>query len=195
MKKIAIFLIMFLFFSVVMAEPVSNEVKTAESGGSETAAETEDAPKKFYIQPALGVGTGFSLLRTTAALDIDFLLKRFDSSDINLYTGFDFDFRYMTVFWWNIIELALQANVVVDIDLKNQPHLKSVSVWASLGLLLLFDKDEVDEYYWSDYFLVLKPAWGFGTDLVFKNGMVLKLGLDGFLDKYPDLTVAVGYRF
>lgn len=53
MKKIAIFLIMFLFFSVAMAESVSNEVKTAENGGSETAAETENAAQKFYIQPAL----------------------------------------------------------------------------------------------------------------------------------------------
>ena len=195
MKKIAIFLIMFLFFSVAMAESVSNEVKTAENGGSETAAETENAAQKFYIQPALGVGSGFSIFRTTAALDIDFLLKRFDSSGVNLYTGFDFDFRYMTLYWWNIIELALQANAVIDIDLKNQPHLKSVSVWASLGLLLLFDKDEVDEYYWSDYFLILRTAWGMGTDLVFKNDMILKLGLDAFLGFYPDLTVAVGYRF
>lgn len=175
-----------------MAESVSNEVKTAENGGSETAAETENASKKFYIQPALGVGTGLSLFRTTAALDIDFLL--IDSSGINLYMGFDIDFRYMTV-WSNLIELALQANAVADIDLKNQPHLKSVSVWVSLGLLLFFDKDEIDEYCWSDYFLVLRPAWGIGTDLVFKNGMILKLGLDGFLGFYPDLTVAVGYRF
>ena len=192
MKKLAIFLIIFLFFSVIMAESVSNEVKTAENGGSETAAETENASKKFYIQPALGVGTGLSLFRTTAALDIDFLL--IDSSGINLYMGFDIDFRYMTV-WSNLIELALQANAVADIDLKNQPHLKSVSVWVSLGLLLFFDKDEIDEYCWSDYFLVLRPAWGIGTDLVFKNGMILKLGLDGFLGFYPDLTVAVGYRF
>ena len=186
---------MFLFFSVVMAESVSNEVKTAENGSSETAAETEEAPKKFYIQPALGVGSGLSIFRTTAALDIDFLLKRFDSSGVNLYTGFDFDLRYMTLYWWNIVELALQANAVVDIDLKNQPHLKSVSVWVSLGLLLLFDKDEVDEYYWSDYFLILRPAWGLGTDLVFKNGMILKLGFDAFMGFHPDLTVAVGYRF
>ena len=195
MKKIAILLIMFLFFSVVMAESVSNEVKTAENGSSETAAETEEAPKKFYIQPALGVGSGLSIFRTTAALDIDFLLKRFDSSGVNLYTGFDFDLRYMTVYWRNIIELALLANAVVDIDLKNQPHLKSISVWVSLGLLLLFDKDEVDEYYWSDYFLILLPAWGLGTDLVFKNGMILKLGFDAFMGFHPDLTVAVGYRF
>lgn len=194
MKKTAIFLIMFLFFSAVAAETVSNEVKTGGQPLSETAAEgshTEpnEAPKKFYFQPALGIGTGASVFRSTLTMDLDFLLKR-SKSGVGVYVGFDFDLRYATLFWDNIIETAFQANGVLDMDLKNRPHLKSLSVWMSFGLLLTFEEDDP-----RDYDMSMRPAWGMGTDLVFKNDMILKLGLDAFLGLYPDLTAAVGYRF
>ena len=195
MKKIAIFLTTFLFFSAIAAETVSNEVKPQENTDHETAAkddaaQTEEAPKKFYFQPALGIGTGLSIFRTTLAMDMDFLLKR-SKSGVGIYMGLDFDLRYMTVAHYdNLVEVALQANGVMDMDLKNQRHLKSLSVWMSFGLLMIMEQD-----YHDDYDLTLRTAWGMGTDLVFKNDMILKLGLDAFLGFYPDLTVAVGYRF
>jgi len=34
-----------------------------------------------------------------------------------------------------------------------------------------------------------------GVDMVFKNYVVLKLGIDGLVGIWPDLTIAVGYRF
>ena len=199
MKKTAIFLIMFLFFSAVAAETVSNEVKTAENGGSETAAkdessQTEEAPKKFYFQPALGIGTGFSVFRTNLSMDLDFLLKR-SQSGVGVYMGLDFDLRYATILWDNLIELAFQVNGVLDMDLKNQPHLKSLSIWLSFGFLMTFEDDYEDDYEDDFELSRMRPAWGMGTDLVFKNDMILKLGLDSFLGLYPDLTVAVGYRF
>ncbi|MBO4711322.1 hypothetical protein J5681_05335 [bacterium] len=195
MKKTAIFLIMFLFFSAVAAETVSNEAIPQENTDNETAAkdesvQTEEAPKKFYFQPALGVGTGASVFRTNLSMDLDFLLKR-SKSGVGVYMGLDFDLRYATLFWDNLIELAFQANGVLDMDMKNQPHLKSLSIWLSFGFLMSFEDDYEDGYELA----MMRPAWGFGTDLVFKNDMILKLGLDAFLGFYPDLTVAVGYRF
>ena len=190
---------MFLFFSAVAAETVSNEVKTAENGGSETAAkdessQTEEAPKKFYFQPALGIGTGFSVFRTNLSMDLDFLLKR-SQSGVGVYMGLDFDLRYATILWDNLIELAFQVNGVLDMDMKNQPHLKSLSIWLSFGFLMTFEDDYEDDYEDDFELSRMRPAWGMGTDLVFKNDMILKLGLDSFLGLYPDLTVAVGYRF
>lgn len=195
MKKTAIFLMMFLFFSAVAAETVSNEVKRQESADHETAAkddsaQTEEAPKKFYFQPALGVGTGASVFRTNLSMDLDFLLKR-SKKGVGVYMGLDFDLRYATLLWDNLIEVAFQANGVLDMDMKNQPHLKSLSIWLSFGFLMSFEDDYEDGY----ELIRKRPAWGMGTDLVFKNDMILKLGLDSFLGLYPDLTVAVGYRF
>lgn len=186
---------MFLFFSAVAAETVSNEVSPQESADHETAAkdelvQTEEAPKKFYFQPALGVGTGASVFRTNLSMDLDFLLKR-SQSGVGVYIGLDFDLRYATLFWDNLIEVAFQANGVLDMDMKNQPHLKSLSIWLSFGFLMSFEDDYEDGY----ELIRKRPAWGMGTDLVFKNDMILKLGLDSFLGLYPDLTVAVGYRF
>ena len=188
---------MFLFFSVVAAETASNEAKSDKNVGFETVTEADSdeadkAPKKFYFQPALGIGTGTSIFRTTLAVDMDFLLKR-SKSGVGVYMGFDFDLRYATLFWENVVETAFQVNGVLDMDLKNRRHLKSLSLWASFGLLMIFEDDEDSEP--NDYDMTLRPAWGMGTDLVFKNDMILKLGLDAFLGFYPDLTAAVGYRF
>ena len=190
---------MFLFFSAVAAETVSNEEKAQESADHETAAkdepvQTEEAPKKFYFQPALGIGTGFSVFRTNLSMDLDFLLKR-SQSGVGVYMGLDFDLRYATILWDNLIELAFQVNGVLDMDLKNQPHLKSLSIWLSFGFLMTFEDDYEDDYEDDFELSRMRPAWGMGTDLVFKNDMILKLGLDSFLGLYPDLTVAVGYRF
>ena len=197
MKKIAICLIIFLFSFVVTAQTAENETKTGVNSGpvasEDDVSEAEVAPSKFYVQPALGVGTGMSIFRTNAALDIDFLLKQ--SKGARGYMGFDIDLRYMTIVWDGDVELALQLNTVIDIDVNNDPRMKSVSFWGSAGLLLYFDKNDDDYKSWGGYSLVLRPAWGIGTDLVFRNGMILKIGIDGFRGKYPDLTLAVGYRF
>lgn len=187
---------MFLFSFVVTAQTAENETATGLSSGSSASeggvSEAEEAPSKFYVQPALGVGTGMSIFRTNAALDIDFLLKQ--SKNARGYMGFDIDLRYMTIVWDGDVELALQLNAVIDVNVTD-PRMKSVSFWGSAGLLLYFDKDDDDYKSWGGYSLVLRPAWGFGTDLVFRNGMILKIGIDGFQGKYPDLTLAVGYRF
>lgn len=187
---------MFLFSFVVMAQKAENETKTglnsAPAASESDVSETEEPPSKFYVQPALGVGTGMSVFRTNAALDIDFLLKQ--SKNARGYMGFDIDLRYMTIVWDGDVELALQMNAVIDVNVSD-PRMKSVSFWVSAGLLLYFDKKDEDYKSWGNYSLVLRPAWGVGTDLVFRNGMMLKIGIDGFQGKYPDLTLAVGYRF
>lgn len=187
---------MFLFSFVVTAQTAENETITGVNSGPVASeggvSESEEPPSKFYIQPALGVGTGMSVFRTNATLDIDFLLKQ--SKNARGYMGFDIDLRYMTIVWDGDAELALQLNAVIDVNVTD-PRMKSVSFWGSAGLLLYFDKDDDDYKSWGGYSLVLRPAWGVGTDLVFRNGMILKIGIDGFQGKYPDLTLAVGYRF
>ena len=148
-------------------------------------------PKKFYIQPAIGSGTGLSFFRFTAALDADFLVARREK--INYYVGLDIDARFSYYIGSDPREIAVQANVVFDF-LRDDPNLRSASLWISAGIDLIFIRDMIDGDY-EDYVFEYSQAWGLGVDMVFKNYVVLKLGIDGFVGIWPDLTIAVGYRF
>ena len=151
-------------------------------------------PKKFYIQPALGVGTGFSLYRFNLSLDAGFLVAR--TKKINYYIGLDIDTRISGLFLLDPRELALQVSGVFDFIQEGVPELMSASLWISAGIDLFLIRDtmeggDVTEEHHFEY----SQAWGFGVDLVFKNYVILKFGLEGIIGIWPDLTIAVGYRF
>ena len=199
MKKTALFLAILLFFGVLAAEDAQKESETPASD------ETPD----FFVQPAVGFGTGLSLFRPTLALDIDFLAAHLEKCDF--YAGLDLDFRYIAL--QKVIgpgpkmEVPVQANVEFDFPVAGKEFLKSAGLWISAGLdLIIYNEaykyypDKKDDKKWeyrykSDNSLRLFAAWGIGVSLLFKKDLVLKLGIDGFGGIYPDRTVLVGYRF
>lgn len=194
MKKALLFFAAFFFFGFVSAEEVKNESielqpqsENTQQAVSETdktanaSREKNKKPKFFYIQPAVGFGTGMSFYRFTVALDADFLIAHTPS--VNFYVGLDLDFR--KPFFLATVDFAVQTNGVVDIVIGGS-ELKSLSIWTSLGL---------DISGGGLSHLVYRPGWGTGFDFVFDNNVILKVGIDGFLGIYPDLTLLVGYRF
>lgn len=194
MKKALLFFAVFLFFTFLSAEEVKNESielqpqsENTQQAVSETdktanaSREKNEKPKFFYIQPAVGFGTGMSFYRFTVALDADFLIAHTPS--VNFYVGLDLDFR--KPFFLATVDFAVQTNGVVDIVIGGS-ELKSLGIWTSLGLNMA--GGELSN-------LVYRPGWGTGFDFVFDNNVILKVGIDGFLGIYPDLTLLVGYRF
>lgn len=155
--------------------------------------ETNENPKKFYIQPALGVGTGASMYRFNLSLDADVLVAR--TKKINYYIGLDIDARTSALWGLEPKELAVQVNGVFDFIQDGVPELMSASLWISVGIDLIFIR-HYEEDCWDDYLTFeYSQAWGFGVDLVFKNYVILKFGVEGIIGIFPDLTIAVGYRF
>ena len=224
MKKLLLFLTVFFFFCFVIAEEVQVGEYTIEDVTitlfEERDPELEPEPEKeaekeenkscncdvsretsiekpdfFYIQPAVGCGTGYSLYRFAVALDADFLIAHTPS--VNFYVGLDLDCRKPT-FAYDllnpIVDFAVQSNGVVDIVIGGS-ELKSFGIWTSLGLNITYGqrchKDEGCEP--ADFMYM--PGWGTGFDFVFDNNIVLKTGIDGFLGIFPDITLLVGYRF
>ena len=198
MKKTLLFFIVFLFFGFVNAEEVQKESELAEdkiTTGSEAQQEKDEQPKIIYIQPAIGFGTGMSAFRPTLALDIDFLAAH--TSKVNYYIGLDLDLRWPLIYYdlfYPIIDSSFLVNGVFDVTTVTSPHVRSVSVWISLGLEMYYGR-EINDSGKKDATLFYAVGWGAGVDLVFTPNIILKLGLDNFLGCYPDLTFAVGYRF
>ena len=215
MKKLLLFLTVFLFFTFLSAEEVQageytieDVITLLEERKAEPEKEPEPKkedkicccdvssydntdPKKFYIQPSIGMGTGISLYRFNVSLDADFLVSRREK--VNYYVGLDIDSRFSYYAGSDPIEIAVQANVVFDF-LRDDPNLRTASLWISAGIDLIFIRDMVEGDY-EDYVFRYSQAWGLGVDMVFKNYVILKFGLDGLVGIWPDLTIAVGYRF
>ena len=147
MKKFALFFTFFLFFGFLSAEEAQKDVSENAEAALKTAKEDCDCdvsretpaekPKFFYIQPALGFGTGVSGYRVTAALDAGFLVGSTEVA--NFYVGLDFDFRagMVALLLKDSKEFAVQANGVFDFAVAN-PELKNVDLWISLGFDLIY---------------------------------------------------------
>ncbi|MBQ3369225.1 hypothetical protein IJG44_10040 [bacterium] len=175
-------------------EPAESAPETAEMADlNKSLRENHVKPKFFYIQPALGFGTGISGYRVTAALDAGFLVGSTEVA--NFYIGLDFDFRagMVDLILKDSKEFAIQANGVFDFAVVN-PELKNVDIWMSLGFDLIYGGIYHEEEFQESTFIYM-PAWGIGLDFVFTNNIILKVGIDGFLGMIPDLTLLVGYRF
>ena len=178
----------------LVPEPAEPAPETAEMELKNVSRETPaEKPKFFYIQPALGFGTGISGYRVTAALDAGFLVGSTEVA--NFYIGLDFDFRagMVALLLKDSKEFAIQANGVFDFAVAN-PELKNVDLWISLGFDLIYGGKYHEEDFQDPSFYYVQ-AWGIGLDFVFTNNIILKAGIDGFLGIIPDLTLLVGYRF
>ncbi len=160
--------------------------------------ETNENPKIFYIQPAIGFGTGLiSGYRPTVSLNADFLVSH--NEQINYYVGFDIDFKIaMRSYDMRLpIGLATKGNVVFDFVVIDDRELRSIGLWIELGLNLFFTYSRIGEFEFEETrHFSYGAAYGIGLDFVFKNYVILKVGLDWFLYyTYPDLIILVGYRF
>ena len=198
-KPLLLFFTVFLFFGFMSAEDVKNEPAEPQSQSENTqeAVAEKEKPKFFYIQPALGFGSGLSLYRPTVALDAGFLVG--STPEVNYYVGLDLDL------WWPldsitdrydpILNFFVKADGVFDVMTGNNPYIRSVSLWISVGLDMMYGHkiDDVGKKF--DASVRYNVAWGTGVDLVFRNYLVLKLGLDSFWGFVPDCTFAVGYWF
>ena len=199
MKKPLLFFTVFLFFAFVSAEEVRNEPTEPQSQNENTqeAVAEKEKPKFFYIQPALGFGSGLSIYRPTVAIDAGFLVAH--TPEVNYYVGLDLDL------WWPldsitdrydpILDFVVKAGGVFDVMTGNNPYIRSVSLWISVGLDMMCGHKIDDVGTKFDAAVSYYVAWGTGVDLVFRNYLVLKLGLDSFWGFVPDCTFAVGYRF
>ena len=199
MKKPLLFFTVFLFFAFVSAEEVRNEPTEPQSQSENTqeAVAEKEKPKFFYIQPALGFGSGLSIYRPTVAIDAGFLVAH--TPEVNYYVGLDLDL------WWPldsitdrydpILDFFVKASGVFDVMTGNNPYIRSVSLWISVGLDMMCGHKIDDVGTKFDAAVSYYVAWGTGVDLVFRNYLVLKLGLDSFWGFVPDCTFAVGYRF
>lgn len=171
------------------------EKEENQSCGCDVSRETSEKPKFFYIQPALGFGSGLTFYRPTVALDAGFLVG--STPEVNYYVGLDLDL------WWLLfsydlydpmLDFSVMASGVFDVMTGNNPYIRSVSLWISVGLDMMYGQEIHDERKY-DAAIKYDVAWGTGVDLVFRNYLVLKLGLDSFWGFVPDCTFAVGYRF
>jgi hypothetical protein len=206
MKKAVLFFLFFFVSALLEAEDLpENREEKAENAingecGCETQPETEEKSKFFYIQPAIGFGTGLSLYRPTVSVAAAFLVGEtnkvnlINTKKINYYIGLDIEAR-IAMIEFEPRELAVQATAVFDFVQRNVPGLKSASFWIAIGADLTFIRAR-DEEWWQDYFnFYCFQAWGLGVDLLFENSMMLRLAVDGFVGVYPDFTILVGYRF
>lgn len=162
-----------------------------------------EKPKRVFYQPTLGVGLGASIFSFRFNNDIDFLIKH-AKNGANVYIGLDVDFRYSPYLDdHSVYELPIQMNFTFDFPVTNR-NVNRVSLWFSGGVDLAFgylwyydyrDRDDWDDDKDRDKIFRALFAWGFGVNLLFHNDIAMKIGFDSFYGKYPDLTVAVGYRF
>ncbi|MBQ4437449.1 hypothetical protein II898_01095 [bacterium] len=187
----------------VEPEPEKEQKKEAaekEERGRDISGEPDKKPEKFFFQAAAGVLTGINF-NLAANFDFGFLVFHSPAGN-NLYIGFETDFRYTMKNWmvddrddYNIFEIPFQAHLTVDFKNKN-PFVPYLSMWFSLGAELLLES-EADSPRDSKKFKGARAAaaWGTGLNLVLKNGVVFKTGLEGYKGMYPVLLFALGYRF
>ena len=171
-----------------------------KSFGVDVSRETNEKPKKFFFQAAAGVLTGINF-NLAANFDFGFLVFHSPAGN-NLYIGFETDFRYAMKNWivdsyydYNIFEIPFQAHLMVDFKNKN-PFVPYLSMWFSIGAELLLES-EADSPYDTKKFKGARAAaaWGTGLNLVLKNSVVFKTGLEGYKGMYPVLLFGLGYRF
>lgn len=218
MKKTFLFFTVFFFFGISSAEEVQvgeykiedvtitlfeekksepESEKAAEVGDREEELNDTVEPKKYYIQPAVGIETGNISFALLFNLDIDFLVAQTKRKN-NISLGFDVGIVYAPLDYF--FKFPIMGNITFDFK-QNDPNLKYVSYWMSLGVDLAFWS-----YRESAGWLGASVAWRTGLSIVFRNDMVIKVGLDsspvteGYYDHhmrglYLSLMAALGYRF
>lgn len=213
MKKTFLFLVIFFLFLTLSASEMAekngeNQKKHAQNCSCGISNENETKPKIFYFAPAIGIKTGMpAYFSAVADMDLDFLVYHAKKGH-NLYLGLDLGLRYTPYsdeYGYSerrehIVGFPLQVNIVFD-SKRHNPHVDYLSFWISGGADLMCWQET--NWIWENHvdvkirksFFEVTAAWGIGLDLIFKNNMVLKFGFDSFHGIYPELMIALGYRF
>ena len=175
------------------------EPKPAEPA-PETAETTDSSDVKskelFYFQPLLEGRVGI-FNEIGLGFDTGFLVASTEVSDI--YTGFSA--RAVTNVGDAMVSLLFLPKLDFNFKLKDK-YLDWIAFWFGLGAEFYFDQSAVytseDKVHWIpdvNFSVSFSPAWGIGVDLIFKNYIVLKLGVSTFALLYPELMLGLGYRF
>ena len=221
MKKTAFFLTVFLFFGFVSAEELKNdssEPQLQPENTQKTEPDTEEKecccdvsretsiekPKFFYFQPLLEGRVGL-LNEIGLGFDIGFHVASTDVA--NIYAGFSA--RAVTYVGDANMDLLLLPKLDFNFKLKDR-YLDWIALWIGLGAEFYFMQSVIysvdqnghdipifgdDNFDINDFDVSCLPAWGIGVDLIFKNYVVLKLGVGMFALIYPELMLGLGYRF
>jgi len=207
-KSLLILLFIFCFSVLSAEETVQNqeEIKASDTQTNEEIAQPKE--KWWFITPTAGTGWG-SPIGLTVNAGIDFSFRIIGGFQI----GFDVNPKFTPVFHTGkdlheIYFLPVKWKIRYDFPVKS-PGLKFVNLWAAAGINLIWavpDKDadlflnlgNRESEYDDKYYFYKRFTWGLAVDLIFKNNMVLRLGLYDALPipYFPlQLNTEIGYRF
>ena len=162
----------------------------------EVQPETKEKPEFFYFQPLLEGRVGI-INEIGLGFDIGFHVASTDVAHI--YAGFSA--RAVTYVGDANMDLLLLPKLDFNFKLKDK-YLDWIAFWFGIGAEFYAMQSAVytvehDGYWIPDINFDFSglPAWGIGVDLIFKNYVVLKLGVSTFALMYPELMLGLGYRF
>lgn len=202
MRKALLILSLVLIFGILSAEEAAKNQEQTKLENSVSDETTKEKEKGVFITPTIGLGGGWPILLTVnTGIDVSFKVVS------NFQIGFDIGFRTTPGFYTHpLFFLPIKAKCRFDIP-ATSPGLKFVGFWFAGGFNLIWvvpdgdaerflglGHDTSDDKYSS----FLRFTWGIATDFVFKNNMVLRLGL---YDALPipflplHFNMEIGYRF
>ena len=182
---------------------VAEEIEKEEFLSLNSAADKK-LGSKFSSRWNLGLGVAFNTpnkIGFETGLDFNFKIfeKPYGGGAGNLFIGLGFDFKYWqktdtrgydhrreyeTHNLYNeddknhLINIPIQANLGYEFKINN-PTLRYIGIWTSFGMGIDMDASH-DAYYREDnLFLQLSFAWDITLDMIFKNGMLLNIGVGG----------------
>ena len=155
---------------------------------------------KFSGRWNLGLGVAFNTpnkIGFGTGLDFNFKVfeKPYGGGAGNLFVGLGVDFTYWVKtskegsFHYddgdgyshtrnNLINIPIQANLGYEFKINN-PTLRYVGLWSSFGMGIDLDAFRDDKYDENVTFLQLSFAWDITLDMIFKNGILLNIGIGG----------------
>ena len=211
MKKFFLLLCFVASFVILSAEEnTSNQGKASDEQTMQTeekAAVSAPKDKIWFIQPRTGIGTGFPIV-FIFNLGVDFAVRPVKY----FYLAVDLGFKSAPPLKKDIHPMMffpIKGKLLFDIPIEETPGVKSLSIWVAAGINLIWavpnkdadlffglgNRESDDEYYFFK-----RLAVGFGTDLVFKNNMVLRFSFaDAVLSEplmmWLHFNIDFGYRF
>ena len=211
MKKFFFLLCFIVSFVVLSAEEnTSNQGKASDEQTIQTEekqAEYVPKDKIWFIQPRAGIGTGFPIV-FIFNLGVDVAVRPVKY----FYLALDLGFKSAPPFKEGnhpMMFLPIKGKLLFDIPIEETPGVKSLSLWAAAGINLIWAVPNKDaEMFFGlghresddEYYFFKRLALGFGTDLVFKNNMVLRFSFADAVLEDPVLmflhfNIDFGYRF
>ena len=169
----------------------AEEKEDALKVDSVNSVKNENSDEKWwYLQPNIGFLIGYPVgLTLNAGLDFNVRVVEM------FHIGFNAELRLAKIAPKEetiALGVPLKLRPIVPISVDNK-FLKICAFWFAGGINLIFDVPVHED---ASYFFQKNFIYGFGIDLIFKNNLVLRLGAENyFSDYYPNLLVALGYRF